>query len=796
MSETVNFIQGSKNNYDSSTMQGGVYFSKDSKEILLNGESYGNAVPADEEDITAANGSLKLKDREVDAANFQSRGYKILRKNIVDGKNILTQDMINEPNTIYEIRYDFDLNGATITIPDNCILKFEGGVLSNGNIKGTNTVIEAPLKQIFKFDRTKYYISGTWNLSKWNCSWFGTVRDGNLSRNNNETDFSGTDNYEAIQTCLDTANNTNIKEVILEEGTYYISKGLMIGYNGYHNISFKGSRKSHAELKQGTVLLCGGEYGIMINSGRSARITGLKILGKNFFYLKEKKFFVYGHHKDISGMSNSDNWVCDGVKSFKDSGKSRYCPYAGIVVDGYNFTDGTIDNYTHYDIPKLPAYITSLKVMASSETIIREVTIEGFYVGVGYSVSSYNDNNDFNVIYDSTISNNVLGVSWGNDQARNTSFFNTSISAYTALSTIYFGAQKGNFLGTALNCCFDSCYQIYEVSRAYTGGFKFQSCYAEVLLALSTRDGGWSSGNNISVSFEQCEFNLVTPYQNNTEWVIPSNIDVNPVIMKNCSFRATGRFVSLPGPSITENCKVVSAIDNELCYFNNIIVHNTPVTLNNTMQYSGNPYWNYGTDYVQYSNFNPLYLKNWDNTKGVATIQSSAAKYFYNYTEFDNGSHAYIEGDYLVSDKIAGVITSINDDIITVDVVNGYKLNSDGTYSLSINEGDSIGAGELISAKPFENYKDYAIYNTNYSNTLFYTSSDTALESNKVYNMILLNNKKFINQIVYKAGDSNRLIYVDKNVINHNIGDYVRIGSRKTTEDIITHQPYTKNITK
>jgi hypothetical protein len=45
MSETVNFIQGSKRNYDSSTMQGGVYFSKDSKEILLNGESYGNAVP-------------------------------------------------------------------------------------------------------------------------------------------------------------------------------------------------------------------------------------------------------------------------------------------------------------------------------------------------------------------------------------------------------------------------------------------------------------------------------------------------------------------------------------------------------------------------------------------------------------------------------------------------------------------------------------------------------------------------------------------------------------------------------
>ena len=83
MSETVDFIQGSKRNYDSSTMQGGVYFSKDSKEILLNGESYGNAVPADEEDLTQVNGALQLKDREVDADNFQSKGYVILRKNLV-----------------------------------------------------------------------------------------------------------------------------------------------------------------------------------------------------------------------------------------------------------------------------------------------------------------------------------------------------------------------------------------------------------------------------------------------------------------------------------------------------------------------------------------------------------------------------------------------------------------------------------------------------------------------------------------------------------------------------------------
>ena len=55
--------------------------------------------------------------------------------------NILTPAMINQSNTIYEIRYDFDLNGATINIPDNCILKFKGGIISNGTINGNNANI-------------------------------------------------------------------------------------------------------------------------------------------------------------------------------------------------------------------------------------------------------------------------------------------------------------------------------------------------------------------------------------------------------------------------------------------------------------------------------------------------------------------------------------------------------------------------------------------------------------------------------------------------------------------------------
>lgn len=119
-------------------------------------DAYGSLITkTDEEDTTTDKGKIKLKDRAYDPDNFSGKGYKILRKNIVcntetkEAKNILTQDMINEANTVYEIRYDFDLNGQEITIPNNCVLKFNGGSLRNGLINGNNINISSSPIQIF-----------------------------------------------------------------------------------------------------------------------------------------------------------------------------------------------------------------------------------------------------------------------------------------------------------------------------------------------------------------------------------------------------------------------------------------------------------------------------------------------------------------------------------------------------------------------------------------------------------------------------------------------------------------------
>lgn len=108
------------------------------------------AVPADEEDITEQNGTLQLANKTYDKQSFSGLGRVYLRKNIVGDKNVLTQAMINKANTIYVIQYDYNLKEASINIPENCVLQFDGGSLSNGTITGNGTSIDSIPIYIFK----------------------------------------------------------------------------------------------------------------------------------------------------------------------------------------------------------------------------------------------------------------------------------------------------------------------------------------------------------------------------------------------------------------------------------------------------------------------------------------------------------------------------------------------------------------------------------------------------------------------------------------------------------------------
>lgn len=109
----------------------------------------------DEEDTTEVvsegKSLVKFKDRST-ADEFVDKGRVILRKNIqgspscaIDDEdhlvNVLTQHMIKESGTIYEVRYHFDLQGKVIKIPTNSTLLFEGGTINNGTLVLSNTSV-------------------------------------------------------------------------------------------------------------------------------------------------------------------------------------------------------------------------------------------------------------------------------------------------------------------------------------------------------------------------------------------------------------------------------------------------------------------------------------------------------------------------------------------------------------------------------------------------------------------------------------------------------------------------------
>lgn len=86
---------------------------------------------ADEEDITRnADGKLQFKDRTYG----DGMGYVILRKD----KTFAEQ--VTKANTIYEVRYDFDLGGKVISLQPGSILKFNGGSIENGICKYNNSL--------------------------------------------------------------------------------------------------------------------------------------------------------------------------------------------------------------------------------------------------------------------------------------------------------------------------------------------------------------------------------------------------------------------------------------------------------------------------------------------------------------------------------------------------------------------------------------------------------------------------------------------------------------------------------
>lgn len=134
----------------------------------------------DEEDLTVIDNKLQFKNNEYKPDSYSGMGRVYIRKNIQNGVNYIYQSIFSKPNTIYIIRYDFDLAGNTIILPENCTLDFYGGSLRNGKLILNNTrFLHIPVNynDILKVDVEGtvaegqiVYVNGKykyWNGTKW-----------------------------------------------------------------------------------------------------------------------------------------------------------------------------------------------------------------------------------------------------------------------------------------------------------------------------------------------------------------------------------------------------------------------------------------------------------------------------------------------------------------------------------------------------------------------------------------------------------------------------------------------------
>lgn len=132
-----------------------------------------------------------------------------------DGNEVSFESQVTQANKIYVIHDDFVLS-SNVTIPTDCVLKFEGGSI-NGTytLTGNNTQIEALDVVIFK---SNVIIGGTWNCQRIVSTWFGDITSNDRIK-------------QLINLCSDNIFN----HIIVEKGNHQVTAPESM-YDGALNI--------------------------------------------------------------------------------------------------------------------------------------------------------------------------------------------------------------------------------------------------------------------------------------------------------------------------------------------------------------------------------------------------------------------------------------------------------------------------------------------------------------------------------------------------------------------------------
>lgn len=135
-----------------------------------------------------------------------------LNDKIKNTANILNSDDFYQENTIYDIRYDFNINGNFIQLPDNCVLLFNGGSISNGIIKLNNTYIQSQRRSFYNISFDE------------NSTIANNIRTDIYCNNKKEEDVT-----DILNDLIKTGSNSG-KKIIITTGEYLITSTLKLYY--------------------------------------------------------------------------------------------------------------------------------------------------------------------------------------------------------------------------------------------------------------------------------------------------------------------------------------------------------------------------------------------------------------------------------------------------------------------------------------------------------------------------------------------------------------------------------------
>ena len=162
-------------------------------------------------------------------------------KTIICDSSQLIPQILSGSNNTYIIQEKIDLDGETVIIGNNSILRFEGGCFANGKMMFNYTLIDGNAlfdNVVLKGKIMNYFVD---------FSWFGAIGDGIH------------DDAQAIQKAIDAcASLDNITTVSGADGIYLVSKPINLSSNpklSRHNISIVGRTRPNPNVRKGLNIL-------------------------------------------------------------------------------------------------------------------------------------------------------------------------------------------------------------------------------------------------------------------------------------------------------------------------------------------------------------------------------------------------------------------------------------------------------------------------------------------------------------------------------------------------------------